>query len=98
MTPLAIEVARAVQQELVARSDEADRVRRQQVERARYEAELAERRFFKVDPEHRLVADALEADWNAKLRSLETAQESYARKKAADQHTVTDAERAALLA
>jgi len=76
MTPLAIEVALAVQQELVARSAEADRLRRQQVERARYEADLAERRFLRVDPDHRLVADALEADWNATLRALAAAQET----------------------
>ena len=98
MTPLAIEVALTVQQELVARSDDADRLRHQHVERARYEADLAERRFRKVDPDHRLVADALEADWNAKLRTLAGAQESYAQAKTTDDHVVTDTERAALLA
>jgi len=50
MTPLAIEVAMTVQQELVSRHEEADRLRRQHVERARYEADLAQRRFLKVDP------------------------------------------------
>ena len=64
MTPLAIEVALTVQQELATRHEEADRLRRQHVERARYEADLAQRRFLKVDPDNRLVADALEADWN----------------------------------
>lgn len=98
MTPLAIEVALTVQQELVTRSDEADRLRHQHVERARYEADLAERRFLKVDPDHRLVADALEADWNAKLRTLTGAQETYAQAKTTDDHVVTDTERAALLA
>ncbi len=77
MTPLAIEAALAVQQELVDREQEADRLRRQQVERARYEADIAERRFLQVDPDHRLVANALEADWNAKLRALSAAQEEY---------------------
>jgi hypothetical protein len=57
-----------VQQELANRQDEADRLRRQHVERAKYEAELAQRRFLKVDPDNRLVADVLEADWNAKFR------------------------------
>jgi len=50
MTPVAIEVALTVQQELVSRHDEADRLPRQHVERARYEAELAQRRFLKVHP------------------------------------------------
>lgn len=54
MTPLALEVALSVQDELEARAGEADALRRQQVERAHYEAELAQRRYLKVDPENRL--------------------------------------------
>jgi len=80
VTPLTLEVALQVQQELQSRLEEADRLRRQQVERARYEAELAQRRFMQVDPDNRLVADALEAEWNDKLRGLTQAQEEYERK------------------
>jgi DNA invertase Pin-like site-specific DNA recombinase len=98
MTPLAIEVALGVQQELANRHEEADRLRRQHVERAKYEAELAQRRFLKVDPDNRLVADALEADWNMKLRALAGAQEVYAKAAAADASVVSDAERAQLMA
>ena len=98
MTPLAIEVALSVQQELTSRQEEADRLRRQHVERAKYEAELAQRRFLKVDPDNRLVADALEADWNAKLRALAAAQEAYEQAAAADVSVVTNAERAELMA
>jgi DNA invertase Pin-like site-specific DNA recombinase len=97
MTPLAIEVALSVQQELASRQQEADRLRRQHVERAKYEAELAQRRFLKVDPDNRLVADALEADWNAKLRALAAAQEAYEKAAAADVGAVNDAERAELM-
>jgi len=57
--------------------DEVDRLRKQQVERARYEAELAQRRYMRVDPDNRLVADTLEADWNRKLRVLQEAQQEY---------------------
>jgi DNA invertase Pin-like site-specific DNA recombinase len=64
VTPLALEVALTVQAELEARADEADRLRRQQVERAHQRAELARRRYLAVDPDNRLVADTLEADWN----------------------------------
>ena len=77
VTPLALEVALAVQQELQTRLEEVDRLRRKQVERARYEAELARRRYLHVDPDNRLVADSLEADWNEKLRALTEAQEQY---------------------
>jgi DNA invertase Pin-like site-specific DNA recombinase len=98
VTPLAIEVALSVQQELASRQEEADRLRRQHVERTKYEAELAQRRFLKVDPDNRLVADALEADWNAKLRAVAAAQEAYEKAAAADASVVTDTERAELMA
>lgn len=45
VTPTAIEATLAIQQELQTRLDEVERLRKQQVERARYEAELAQRRL-----------------------------------------------------
>lgn len=77
MEPMTLEVALAVQQEVEARITETDALRRKHIERAQYEAELARRRYMKVDPDNRLVADSLEADWNNKLRSLAEAQEQY---------------------
>jgi DNA invertase Pin-like site-specific DNA recombinase len=77
--PLTLELALAVQQEVEARFAETDILRRQRVERARYEVELARCRFLKVDPNHRLVADVLEAEWNEKLRAHAAAQEDYER-------------------
>ena len=68
-----------------------------QIERAQYEADLARRRYKAVDPDNRLVADALEADWNDKLRALAAAQEAYEKAKAADASIVTDAERSELI-
>ena len=52
---------------------EADAQRARRIEGIRYEADLARRRFFEVDPANRLVAAALEADWNERLRVLEEA-------------------------
>ena len=69
VTPLALEVALQVQAELECRADEADALRRGCVERARHHAELARRRYLAVDPDNRLVADTLEADWNNALRA-----------------------------
>jgi DNA invertase Pin-like site-specific DNA recombinase len=77
VTPLTLEVALSVERELQARFDEADQLRRQHVERARYEAEVARRRYMKVDPDNRLVADELECEWNQKLRAFTEAQEQY---------------------
>jgi DNA invertase Pin-like site-specific DNA recombinase len=77
MQPMTLEIALAVQQEVEARITETDTLRRKQIERAQYEAELARRRFIKVDPDHRLVADSLEAEWNNKLRALAETQALY---------------------
>jgi len=74
VTPVAIDAALAIEEELCRRGDEVERLLRQGVERARYEADLAQRRYLQVDPDHRLVAGALEAAWNQRLRDLEEAQ------------------------
>jgi hypothetical protein len=73
MTPQALDVALTVQQDLV--TTQADRVRQQHVERARYEADVAHRRFLRVNLTNRLVADVLEAEWNDRLRALAAAQQ-----------------------
>ena len=88
--PMALEAALAVQRELAARLDEVDRLRAKQVERARYEADLARRRYMQVDPGNRLVAEALEADWNDKLRALREAQESCEQQRSADRMEVDE--------
>lgn len=97
VTPVTLEVALAVQQELQSRLEEADRLRQQQVERARYEAELARRRYLRVDPDNRLVADSLEADWNDKLRLLAETQEVCERQRAQDRQLIDEQQRAAIL-
>ena len=98
VTPLALEVALTVQAELEARADQADQLRRSQVERARHHAELARRRYLAVDPDNRLVADTLEADWNDALRALQAAQDDYQRASAAAQATLSDQHRARIRA
>ena len=79
LTPHALEVALTVQAELDTRAAQADALRRQHVERARHRADLARRRYLAVDPDNRLVADSLEADWNDALRALQAAREDYER-------------------
>ena len=98
VNPVALDVALTVQQELQARLDESDHLRKQHVERARYEAELAQRRYLRVDPENRLVADTLEADWNKKLRALAEAQEQYEQRCEQDRQVFNEEQRAAIMA
>jgi DNA invertase Pin-like site-specific DNA recombinase len=92
VSPMALEVTLAVQQELQTSLNEADALRKKHVERAQYEAELARRRFMSVDPENRLVAASLEAEWNEKLHVLDERHQEYPRecerdRKLLDEHT-----------
>lgn len=77
MTPAAVELAVEIRKEIESRQEEANDLRRQGIDKAQYEADLAQRRFMKVDPENRLVADTLEAEWNARLRVLAEARKDY---------------------
>jgi len=97
VTPMALELACAVQQEIAARLEEADRLRHRQVERAQYEVDRARQRYMQVDPANRLVASSLEADWNGKLRGLAEAEADYQRQRAADRLVVDAAERQRIL-
>ncbi len=81
VSPESLELALAVQEEIRSRLEEADRLRKKCVERARYEADLAERRYRQVDPANRLVAASLEAEWNGKLRVLAEVQGEYERRR-----------------
>lgn len=93
VTPEAVALTLTVQDDLVAQAAEADRLRQLQVQRAQYEADLAQRRYLRVDPDNRLVADVLEAEWNAKLRALAVAHEVAEQQRAQDQYQLTAAER-----
>lgn len=87
LTPLALELTLAVQADLQARLDDVDRLRGQQIERAEHETEHARRRYLQVDPTNRLVAAALEADWNDQLRVLAEVREQVARQRTQDHAT-----------
>jgi hypothetical protein len=89
VSPAAIEVALAVQEEISGRIKQADHLRHQQFERARYDTELARRRYLKVDPDNRLVANTLEADWNEKLRILHQLQQDHDQQRKADDRIFT---------
>lgn len=90
LTPLALEVALNVQSEIQQRLDEARRLRQQQVQRAQYEADRARLRYMRVDPNNRLVADTLEAQWNEKLRLLAQTQEECGKQDRLDSVAITE--------
>jgi len=98
VTPLTLQVALQVQQELESRAEEGARLRRQEIEHVRYASDLARRRYMQVDPDNRLVADSLEAEWNAALRALAQAQERYEQHRQTDRAELDDQQRASILA
>lgn len=98
VTPLALEVALKVQEELQERLDQADRLRQQHVQRAQYEADQARLRYMRVDPNNRLVADTLETHWNDKLRSLAQVKDDYEKQRQADAQRLTAEQKAQVLA
>src|SRR5262249_57134363 len=87
LAPIELDVyARAVAAEQAIAAQQAQ-ARRQQLERLRYEAALAERQFRRVDPENRLVAAELEGRWEAVLRGLRSAEAESERPARSEEHT-----------
>ena len=83
---------------LEADHDQALEQWRLAVERARYQAERAERRYRAVEPEHRLVARGLEREWEQCLNALEEAQNELQRRERDRPRQLNAAERDAILA
>jgi len=66
-----IELALAALTSLKQRDHEIGAQWRMRIERARYEADLAERRYEAVDPANRLIAATLEQRWNDAMQRLQ---------------------------
>ena len=98
MRPAQLEVSMAAIDQISQQARRADRQWELMVERARYEAELARRRFQAVDPENRLVARTLERDWEARLAEVERLERESAARPALSTRLVDPAERARILA
>jgi DNA invertase Pin-like site-specific DNA recombinase len=97
MTVAHLQSALAVQDALTQRLQREETLRRQELERLRHTADLKRRRFLNCDPDHRLVADALEADWNGALRQLDAAQQEQGRQHQSDQIQLDEHRRTQLL-
>ena len=98
LTPLTLEVALAVQHELQQRLDEADQLRRQHVERARYEADLARERFHASRSQESLGGRCSGSGLEQKLRALTEAQEQYERQRQADRAVLDEESQSRILA
>src|SRR5256884_6156189 len=72
--PMAIEAAVEAERRDMDAQGEKQRVVELELQQARYEASLAERRYAACDPDNRLIAAQLEKSWEAALCRVETCQ------------------------
>lgn len=93
LTPAGMEAAVVAAEHLEHDFDASLASWRLEVERARYEATRAERRYHAVDPDNRLVARNLEADWEAKLQELKKAEAALADRQRGRPRSLTAHER-----
>jgi DNA invertase Pin-like site-specific DNA recombinase len=76
LTPEQVALALSAADEVAGRHQRVSRAAELAAERARYEADRAERAFHQVEPENRLVARSLEARWETRLAALAEAEQA----------------------
>ena len=98
LTSSQIDIALKAFEELEKRNQSLEKQWLMKIERATYDAQLAQRRYEDVDSSHRLVASTLEKEWNDALVSLQevrTQYEEYQKKSILD---VTKSQKDSILA
>jgi DNA invertase Pin-like site-specific DNA recombinase len=98
LQPAEIELALAALQEVESRDRATSRQWQMRLERAEYEAALAERRYQEVDPSQRLVAATLERRWNDALLHLQDLKRQAGDFQRQQVRVTTDEQRAKVLA
>jgi hypothetical protein len=79
LEPAALELSLKTRTDVERERQRLEKHWQQRRQRARYEAELAERRYQAVDPANRLVAGSLEKRWEEALQQERQLQEEYDR-------------------
>jgi hypothetical protein len=95
VSPIGVEVAVAVLAQIEQQLQELRHQWELQLEQARYQARLAQRKYDAVDPDNRLVAAELERRWNAQLVRVAELEQAYAKAEQEANFTLTPEERAA---
>jgi DNA invertase Pin-like site-specific DNA recombinase len=98
LQPAELELALAALRELESRDQTILRQWQMRLERAQYEAALAERRYQEVDPSNRLVAGTLERRWNEALLHWEDLKKQAAEVQRQEAHVATPEQKAKVLA
>ncbi|WP_037471627.1 recombinase family protein [Sinorhizobium fredii] len=68
--PIAVQAALVAERTHMETQREQQRILELELQQARYEASLAERRYAACDPDNRLIAPQLEKNWEAALRRV----------------------------
>jgi DNA invertase Pin-like site-specific DNA recombinase len=79
LEPAALELSLEACGDVERERERLDKHWQQNLQRARYEAELAERRYRAVDPDNRLVISSLEKNWEEALGNERRVREEYDR-------------------
>jgi DNA invertase Pin-like site-specific DNA recombinase len=96
LEPATLELALAAAAQVEQERTDLDRLWRQRLERAGYEAERAARQYRLVEPENRLVARHLEREWEEKLAAHQQLEEEYHRFSGQHPRVLTAQERDAI--
>ena len=91
--PAGTEAALLAEQQFEAKYQTTIQQLQRQVERADYEAQRAERRYQSVEPENRLVARTLEAEWEQRLSELADNQAELAQREQERPESLTEEQR-----
>lgn len=89
VTPAAVDAMKMAVEQAHGNHDAALAQWRLEIERLGYEAEKTERRYRAVEPENRLVARGLEAEWENRLRELATAEAELRRRELQQPATIS---------
>jgi hypothetical protein len=98
LRPDELELALSALHELESRDQAVLRQWQMRLERAEYEAALAERRYQEVDPANRLVAGTLERRWNDALLHLDDLKKEAGEFQRQEAHVATPEQKAKVLA
>ena len=95
--PAQLTIALEAVEHLAAQARAIEHQGQLRLERARYEADQARRRYLEVEPEYRLVARSLARDWNEQLTVLDQLERDSAAMRPTAWSPVSEAERQGIM-
>lgn len=77
LAPAELDLYECTAQSRKCQAKQVEIAQQRELQRLRYEVELARRQYDRVDPDNRLVASELERRWESALRALTSAEEEF---------------------